>query len=143
MLRAGYTSEGLAAFEEAAKLEPRNPEVQLEIGELLQAQNDFDGALVAYQRAIAVRPNLVEAHAGIGKIQLEKQDFLGAISTFGRVIKLDPNRAEAYYNMGTALKARDRKSEAIEAFQQALDTYRQQGNNQGAAKAEAALQQLK
>ena len=143
LLRAGYTSEGLAAFEEAAKLEPRNPEVQLEIGELLKGQHDLDGALEAYQRAIAVRPNLVEAHAGIGEIQLEKQDFLGAIATFKRVIGLDPDRAEAYYNMGTALKARDRKSEAIEAFQQALDTYRQQGNNDGAQKAEAALQELK
>jgi tetratricopeptide (TPR) repeat protein len=117
--------------------------VQLEIGELLQAQKDFDGALVAYQRAIAVRPNLVEAHSGIGEIQLEKQDFLGAITTFRRVIELDRDRAEAYYNMGKALKAGDRKSEAIEAFQQALDTYRQQGNNDGAEKAEAALQELK
>ncbi len=143
LLRSGHASEGLAAFEEAAKLEPRNPEVQLEIGELLKAQNDFDGALIAYQRAIAVRPNLVAAHAGIGEIQLEKQDFLGAINTFRRVIQLDPDRAEAYYNMGTALKARDRKSEAIEAFQQALDTYRQQGNNDGAEKAEAALRELK
>ena len=120
-----------------------NPEVQLEIGELLQAQNDLDGALVAYQRAIAVRPNLVEAHAGIGEIQLEKQDFSGAITTFLRVIRLAPDRAEAYYNMGAALKARDRKSEAIEAFKQALDTYRQQGNNDGVQKAEAALQELK
>jgi tetratricopeptide (TPR) repeat protein len=85
----------------------------------------------------------VEAHSGIGEIQLEKQDFLGAITTFRRVIDLDRGRAEAYYNMGKALKARDRKSEAIEAFQQALDTYRQQGNNDGAQKAEAALQELK
>ena len=90
-----------------------------------------------------MRPNLVEAHAAIGEIQLEKQDFLGAIGTFRRVIQLDPDRAEAYYNMGKAFKARDRKSEAIQAFQQALDTYRQQGNNDGAQRAEAALQELK
>jgi len=45
--------------------------------------------------------------------------------------------------LGTALKMRDRTSEAIQAFQQSLDTYRQQGNNNGAQKAEAALRELK
>ena len=143
LLRSGNTSEGIAAFEEAAKLEPRNPEVQLEIAEILKDQNDFDGAVAAYKRAIDVRPNLVEAYVAIGEIQLQKQDFVGSIITFRRVIQLDPNRAEAYYNMGTAFKARDRKSEAMQAFQQALDTYRQQGNNDGAQKAEAALRELK
>jgi tetratricopeptide (TPR) repeat protein len=85
----------------------------------------------------------VQAHAAIGEIQLEKKDFLGAIITFRRVIQLDRDRAAAYYNLGIALKARDRKSEAIQAFQQALETYRQQGENEGAQKAEAALKGLK
>ena len=143
LLRSGNTSEGVAAFEEASKLEPKNPEVQLEIGEILKGQNDLDGALVAYQRAILVRPNLVAAHAAIGEIQLKKQDSLGAIATFRRVIQLDPDRAEAYYNMGKAFKGRDRKSEATQAFQKALDIYRQQGNSDGVQKAEAALQELK
>lgn len=143
LLRSGKISEGIAAFEEAAKLEPRNPEVQLEIGEVLKGQNDLEGAIIAYKRAIDVRPNLVSAYVAIGEIQLQKQDFSGAIITFRRVLQLDPDRAEAYYNMGKAFKARDRKSEATQAFQQALDTYRQQGNNDGAQKAEAALQELK
>ncbi|TAF59414.1 MAG: Tfp pilus assembly protein PilF, partial [Oscillatoriales cyanobacterium] len=72
-----------------------------------------------------------------------KQDFSGAIPTFRRVLQLNPARGQACYNMGQAFKARDRKSDAIQAFQQALDTYRQQGNNDGAQKAEAALNELK
>ena len=117
--------------------------MQFEVGTLLKAQNDMEGALAAYQRAVVAKPRLIEAHAAIGEIQLEKEDYFSAIVTFRRVINLDPENANAYYNLGVGLLAQQRKSEAIAAFEQARDLYKQQGKTEELEKTKEILQELK
>ncbi len=58
-------------------------------------------------------------------------------------VRLDPQNARAHYQLGIALKARDRRTEAVTALQEAQTLYQQQGKSGEAKKAEAALKDLR
>jgi len=59
-----------------------------------------------------------------------------------QVIKINLDYAAAYYNRGIARKALGNKSEAIADFQQAVELYRQQGNDEWLQKALNRLKEL-
>jgi Flp pilus assembly protein TadD len=59
------------------------------------------------------------------------------------VLRLSPKNARAHYKLGIALVSRERKTEAIEAFQKARSLFEQQGQADDARKAEAALKEIK
>jgi len=53
----GNITAGLMTLKKAAQVDPRNVKVHLQMGEILRAQNDLDGALSAYRQALTVQPN--------------------------------------------------------------------------------------
>jgi len=57
----GNITAGLMTLKKAAQVDPRNVKVHLQMGEILRAQNDLDGALSAYRQALTVQPNSAEA----------------------------------------------------------------------------------
>jgi len=115
----GNITAGLMTLKKAAQVDPRNVKVHLQMGEILRAQNDLDGALSAYRQALTVQPNSAEAQAAIGDILLTKRDFIPAITAYHRLIQLFQN-ANAYYNLGIALQGQKQNQEAITALSRAL-----------------------
>jgi len=53
----GNITAGLMTLKKAAQVDPRNVKVHLQMGEILRAQNDLDGALSAYRQALTVQPS--------------------------------------------------------------------------------------
>jgi tetratricopeptide (TPR) repeat protein len=76
---------------------------------------------------------------GIGDILFQKRAYLPAIVAYRRVTQLAPENPVGFHRLGIALQSRERRREAITAWQSALNLYEQQGNQLGAKTIESLL----
>ena len=96
----------------------------------------------AYKRAFYVDRLLLKAKFAAAGILLEQQNYLEAIIIYRRVIQADPENADAHYKMGLALQGRERKGEALRAFETALKLFEEQDNFEGKEKVESMMVEL-
>jgi lipoprotein NlpI len=82
----GIPDKAAADFEEAAWLEPDNPEIQFNLGTAYLSMGDFEQAITNFTRAIDLDPgvsdmhgNRAVAHAAIGEDEKSNQDIAEAI----------------------------------------------------------------
>jgi tetratricopeptide (TPR) repeat protein len=82
----GIPDKAAEDFEEAAWMEPENPEIQFNLGTAYLSMGDFEQAIVNFARAIALRPGFADAHGNravahtaIGEDEKSGQDVAEAI----------------------------------------------------------------
>lgn len=131
--RAGDLQRALTLFGRAAAVLPREPAVQLDLGNALLALERYDEALRAFRHSLNLNSGLLPAHMGEGNALRALCRYEEAERAYRNVIALSPSMAAAYANLGLVLKELERNEEAIAAFKKAvsLDT--------GLAEAHSAL----
>src|SRR5437868_4464381 len=87
----------------------------------LHLQGKPDAALTALSLAVDGGENLAELHAAMGHILFELQRFDEASKSYLKAAQTDPGHKTASYNRGVCLERLERWSEAVEAFQRAID----------------------
>ncbi|WP_414752180.1 tetratricopeptide repeat protein [Anabaena sp. CCY 9910] len=70
------------------------------LGSLLKAAGDLNGAKKAYETALKIDTNFATGHYNLGMICKAMGLFTEAIACYQKAIKLKPNYAEAYQNLG-------------------------------------------
>ncbi|MGA8780697.1 MAG: tetratricopeptide repeat protein, partial [Terracidiphilus sp.] len=66
--RLGRYDDARAALENAARLDPRSPDPQFQLGELYESQQDYQKAQQAFERVVALRPEFAPAHYQLSRI---------------------------------------------------------------------------
>jgi putative PEP-CTERM system TPR-repeat lipoprotein len=84
-----------ADFERAARLAPRNVEVQLDLARYLASKRDIPRAVAAVDRALAVQPGHPQALLLKGDFTRATQGLAAALPFFDRALRTDPNNLEA------------------------------------------------
>jgi tetratricopeptide (TPR) repeat protein len=91
LLGQGHDERALEALLEAARCDPRDAELQIEIGDLLLRNlDDVDAAITHYQQAIRLDPTLVGARLRLARLYIERFDFDHARHEVNRIRQLDP-----------------------------------------------------
>jgi len=102
LFRDGDTAGALAAFEEAAKVDPKDARPYYLKGVALEKKPDAAGAAAAYKAAIARNASFAEAHNNLGGLMLARNDHAAALVELQAAVKAKPAYAEAHYNLGVA-----------------------------------------
>jgi protein O-GlcNAc transferase len=66
--RLGRFDDARTALENAAKLDPRSPDPQFELGKLFESQQDWEKARLAFKRVVALRPQFAPAHYQLSRV---------------------------------------------------------------------------
>ncbi len=104
----------------AAALRPSSSVVYFNLGKVLFAKRDLDGALAAYRKCNDLSPDSA-AYNNLGNVLSDKGDLDGALAAYRRAIELDPKDAAAHGCLGLALiKTKDTEG-AIAAFGRAIE----------------------
>lgn len=119
MARKMY-SEGIEAYEELLKTEPKNAELLNKIGVGYSSLTKLDTAKKYYERAVKVNPKYSAALNNLGTVHFYQKRFRRAIKTYERAIALRPDSATFFGNMGHAWFADKKYPEAIAAWSRAL-----------------------
>jgi tetratricopeptide (TPR) repeat protein len=121
LYKKGKTGGALAEYEEALKLDPRNPDAWFWRGRVFLVQKDLDRALSDFERTLLLKPDHVSAHDNMGWIYTQKGDREKAIHHLTQAIRLKPDNAWAYFNRGRLLFQKGEKEAALRDSQKACD----------------------
>ena len=99
---------------------PDNAEEHRKKGALLNAQGQYDAAIVEFRQALSLMPDLTRAHLGLGAALQGKGDLEGALAEYKTVLSRSPDDADAHTNIGTVLQSKGDLDGAIAEYRTAL-----------------------
>jgi Tfp pilus assembly protein PilF len=113
VLEATKPGEALAAYRQAALLQPKDPEPHLAAGLLLEKQNQFSDAESEYKQAVAIDPASTDAITGLANIYMRGRRFPEAAAELRKLVAAHPELAAAHVQLGRVLAAEEKPDDAI------------------------------
>src|SRR5262245_45770638 len=87
-------------LERAGQIAPRDYEVQILLGDVRQAADDFAGARAAFSAALALDPTHAEAYSRLGILADEQGDFAVALEHARAALERAPDAPASHRNVG-------------------------------------------
>lgn len=136
--------QAISHYQAAIKL-PIYPILKLgaynNLGNLLKAAGDLNGAKTAYETALKIDPNFAAGYYNLGMIQKALGLFTDAIASYQKAIRLNPSYAEAYQNLGVVQLKVGNVQASLTAFGNAIVLHEQQ-NPQEAKRLRQGLREM-
>ena len=120
VLQKTKPTEALEAFQNAAKLNPKDAEPHLSAGLLLESQNQFTEAAKEYKLAGELDPKSNEALAGMVNAYSKLGQMPEAESALRKYLAVDNQNARAHIQLGRVLAAQKKYEEAAGEFEAGL-----------------------
>ncbi|MEH2247397.1 glycosyltransferase [Nostoc sp.] len=121
--RLQKSPQAISHYKAAIKL-PIYPMLKLgaynNLGNLLKAVGDFNGAKTAYATALKIDPTFVVGHYNLAMTFKALGLLTDAIAYYQNAIELNPNYAEAYQNLGVVLLKVGNHQDSLTAFRKAI-----------------------
>jgi tetratricopeptide (TPR) repeat protein len=112
-LRQNRPAEAVAAYRELLKLEPKNAEAHLVLGELLANQKEFPGAETELKQATTLDPKLAPAWAALTSVYLHEKNYADGEAALRRYLQQDPQNASAHLQLARLLAAEGKTDDAV------------------------------
>jgi tetratricopeptide (TPR) repeat protein len=109
--------EAVAAYKQAAALQPKDAEPHVAAGALLQKENRSADAETEFRQALAIDPNTADALIGLSNIYMRGQRLADAEDTLRKLASLQPNDAAVHEQLGRVMAAAGHNDEAISELQ--------------------------
>jgi tetratricopeptide (TPR) repeat protein len=117
-LLLGIKQRALEAYEQMARLDPKDIVAWATVGSMRMEQGDSTGAVDAFLRLLEVRPDHADSWFNLGYIYEQRNDEAEAERCFRRAVELNPNQDRAWYGLGLVLIRTGRLPEAVEVLKQ-------------------------
>ena len=92
-------TEAFTLLAQAAKLDPKNPDIYIVTGDAYLEQNEGTKAIENYEKAGALDPKSPRSLLRQGQVWNRAKNYSLAIETYKKAIAIDPNFAPAYREM--------------------------------------------
>ena len=111
-------------LDKAGILDPKNPEVHIQYGDLFYERNNGSSAAEHYNKSLEADKASVKAIVKKGKLYYRSTNYEGAAEEFQNAINIDPNFAPAHRELGEAYIKLGRLEKAKEEYRKFLDLSR-------------------
>lgn len=108
------------AYEQAIKLEPNDPILQFNLGNVLYASQRLEEAQACFRRAVALDQDYVEAWNNLGTVLADLDEQDQSIAAFQRALAVFPLYADAHYNLGDVYSSIGHSEKAREHWRRYL-----------------------
>jgi tetratricopeptide (TPR) repeat protein len=112
--------EAIAAYQQAAQLQPNDIEPHLSAAQLYQKQGKFADAVLEYRKALDLDPHSSDAMTGLANIDMHGQKWADAESDLKKLVAVQPDNAAAHAQLARVLAAAGNNDEAAQELQTAL-----------------------
>jgi len=117
---AGRTSDAIAHYSEALRINPRFLDAYDNLGLALASEGRTDEAIALYAKTLGLKPTDADAHNNLGKLLAEQGKVGDAVAHFSEAVRLKPQFSEAHNNLANALATEGKLREAIDEYTEAL-----------------------
>ncbi|HEY1463023.1 MAG TPA: tetratricopeptide repeat protein [Terriglobales bacterium] len=122
VLEKSKPDEAITAFQEAAKLQPKDTEPLLSAGPLLEQQNHIPEAEDAYKQVLVLDPQSADAFTGLANLYMRTKRYPEAQAVLQKLLTLHPDDPSVHLELGRILAANNKPDEAIAELQTAQKT---------------------
>jgi predicted O-linked N-acetylglucosamine transferase (SPINDLY family) len=98
---AGQLDEAEQLFQQALKLDSKNPAALYSLGAIESGRARYSEALVHMQKAVKASPNFAQAHLALSVIQFHLGKLAEATQSVNKALKFDPKLAGAQAHLDT------------------------------------------
>ena len=109
-----------AAWREALKIDPHNPEALFHLGNRLRERGEHEVAISHFERALERVPGHPGVLNNLGLALEARGDAQRAEACYREVLAAQPQHADALANLANLLQGRERYREAVLAYEKAL-----------------------
>jgi len=117
VLKASKPDDAIAAYREAAELQPKDAEPHLDAGLLLEKQEHFADAEQQYKAALALDPSSRDAVTGLANIYMRGRRFPEAEEYLRKAVAENPAEAGPHVQLGRVLAAEGKNDAALAELQ--------------------------
>jgi tetratricopeptide (TPR) repeat protein len=108
-----HFSEVLRIADRFSPVEPFYSEAHYNVGLILAARGDIEGAKQHYLSALRMNPTHARTHGGLAFVLAAQGDTDGALAEYREAIRLDPDFVSAHTNLAITLENLGQTTEAI------------------------------
>ena len=119
-LSLGELDEGLTALLRAEQVNPGNPSIYIQIGDIYARMRRWDDARIAYEKAIAADKDNALAYQGLSSVYRRLGQNQETVDTALQAVSLLHRLPLAHFNLGVAMARAGETDRAILAFETAL-----------------------
>ncbi len=131
----------LRLAQEAVKVDPKNVNAWIQLGNMLMDSSRFNEAVDAYQKALELDPKNVDVRVDMGTCYRNSGKADMALKEYRKAVELNPNHAFAHLNLAVVLGSDFKdKAQAIKEYEKYLQLV---PNAQNAAQVRQQIQNLK
>lgn len=112
--------EAVAAFKEAAAVDPKDPEPYLLAGTLLEKEQKNPDAEKEYRAAESADPNSTDAITALSNFYMRQKQFAEAQVPLRQLVSLHPYDASAHFQLGRMLAISGKNDEAAAEMEAGL-----------------------
>jgi len=116
VLEASQPEQALAAYRQAASLQPKDPEPHLAAGHLLEQAHKFADAEQEYKQAFALDP-ASDALTALANLHMQGRRFPEAEEYLRKMVAAHPEQAAAHTQLGRVLAAEGKNDEGVAELQ--------------------------
>jgi tetratricopeptide (TPR) repeat protein len=120
LLAAGNARAAAAAYREALRADPNNPQLHYNLSLALDQLGDQTAERRELEKTIQLNPDLAVAHNQLGILAMQRGRNSEAEAAFKKAIAGDPQYADAQSNLGVLYAREGKDSEAAAQYQQAI-----------------------
>jgi Flp pilus assembly protein TadD len=117
---AGRTSEAIAHYREALRINPRFVAAYDNLGLALAGAGRQGDAIALYEEMLRLKPDDTNAHNNLGKLLAEDHKVDEAIPHFRKAIGIKPDLAEPHNNLANALASEGNAADAAAEYREAI-----------------------
>jgi|GEM_PF-5687698 len=99
----GGMADKIRMAQEALKVDPKNVNMLIELGNLMMDSSRFAEAADAYEKALAINPANADVRVDMGTCFRNSGNPKRAVEEYNKAIKYQPNHANARLNLGVVL----------------------------------------
>lgn len=115
-----HLSWALDALRVAEKLNPNQPDLYRQMGEVLAELSEPLAAIPVLEKAIEIEPDQMGPYLALGKVLQQEGKWEDAERVYRAAMRTAPESSETYYALGNLLLQYDKLDEAKKQLQQAV-----------------------
>lgn len=100
----------IAAYQEAIRRDPNNPQLYLNLGGVYYGQGDYESATTHFQRAVALKPNWANAHYNLAWAHYQNGKHQESVAVMKNVLLLIDKKSKDYKAAQDNLKVFEEKA---------------------------------
>ena len=99
---------------------PESAEFQFNLGNLLNHENDFDGAVTCYEKVLSIQPGFAECHKNLADVLRKRGQFDQAVASYQKALWFEPKLVDAHFGLGSVMQSQGKLDKAMACYERAV-----------------------